>query len=55
MDLLPVCSQTVTLKVAMMCGGCENAVRRVLTKMPGLPRPVQAHTYGILSSLGAWA
>ncbi len=27
--------QEVTLKVAMMCGGCEGAVRRVLTKMEG--------------------
>ena len=40
LSLLPVSSgpsplQEVTLKVAMMCGGCEGAVRRVLTKMPG--------------------
>ena len=27
--------QEVVLKVAMMCGGCEGAVRRVLTKMDG--------------------
>ena len=28
--------QTVALKVAMMCGGCEGAVRRVLNNMPGV-------------------
>lgn len=28
--------QEVVLKVAMMCGGCEGAVRRVLTKMEGV-------------------
>ena len=27
--------QTVTLKVAMTCGGCEAAVKRVLSKLEG--------------------
>lgn len=27
--------QTVVLKVAMSCGGCSGAVKRVLTKMEG--------------------
>jgi len=27
---------TVELKVAMMCGGCEAAVRRVLDKLDGV-------------------
>ncbi|XP_047076972.1 copper transport protein ATX1-like [Lolium rigidum] len=29
-------SQTVELKVAMSCGGCSGAVKRVLTKMQGV-------------------
>jgi len=29
-------STTVTLKVAMMCGGCTGAVERVLGKMEGV-------------------
>ncbi|XP_048550437.1 copper transport protein ATX1, partial [Triticum urartu] len=28
--------QTVVLKVAMSCGGCSGAVKRVLTKMEGV-------------------
>lgn len=37
MNKIELCctEQEVTLKVAMMCGGCEGAVRRVLTKMEG--------------------
>ncbi|KAK9831367.1 hypothetical protein WJX81_006216 [Elliptochloris bilobata] len=31
-------TETVTLKVAMMCGGCEGAVRRVLNNMPGVQK-----------------
>ena len=29
-------SQTVVLKVAMSCGGCSGAVKRVLDKMEGV-------------------
>nr|XP_043612680.1 copper transport protein ATX1 [Erigeron canadensis] len=29
-------SQTVVLKVAMSCGGCSGAVKRVLGKMEGV-------------------
>ncbi|KAI4967040.1 hypothetical protein ZWY2020_001496 [Hordeum vulgare] len=29
-------SETVVLKVAMSCGGCSGAVKRVLTKMEGV-------------------
>ncbi len=30
-----VCAMQVALKVAMMCSGCEGAVRRVLQNKPG--------------------
>lgn len=30
-----ICNVQVTLKVDMMCGGCEAAVKRVLSKMDG--------------------
>ncbi|EEH55134.1 uncharacterized protein MICPUCDRAFT_19059 [Micromonas pusilla CCMP1545] len=29
-------SNTIVLKVAMMCGGCSGAVERVLSKMEGV-------------------
>jgi copper chaperone CopZ len=31
-------SNTIVLKVAMMCGGCSGAVERVLSKMEGASR-----------------